>query len=56
MKREIIIVVEAPDGDEYAVAHALMRLGFFMIKDAEKNPGVKVKYKDAIDNANNNDD
>ena len=56
MKRQFIIVVDVPSDDESVNAHALMRLGFFMIEDHRAHPEVHMQFKDAIDNANNNDE
>ena len=53
MKREFTIVVETKNEDEGIMAHALFRLGVAMLRDHDKNPNVKMEFKDTQENANN---
>lgn len=49
MKREFIVVIDTLNNNEPELAHALLRLGFYMIKDNEEHPTVIMQYKDQID-------
>lgn len=53
MKREVIVVIETKNEDEGIMAHALFRLGIAMLRDNDKNPDVKMEFKDTQENANN---